>query len=329
MKQPESGGRFRMKRRILCLYFPDWPIQRLRGALESEGQKSKVQGRRSNNSAKPFILHARDPRRGDVVVVCDAAAYEQGVRLNMPLAEAAALAEHGGECLILPHDPAADLAELARLAEHCERFSPIVGWRTAEGVRNAEPGARSAGPDCLFLDVTGIGVLFGGEEKLGREVVAELARLGYEGRVAVADTIGAGWALVKQTSSPDVQVLRTEYSVRSTEFSADQSTGDSPLPFRTLPIDSLRLPAETIDLLSQLGIERLEQLLALPRESLKSRFGELLLLRIDQFIGAAQEVIVPHRPPPQFSEEWLLEYPAEQREVVEQILRELVQRVAI
>jgi protein ImuB len=180
----------------------------------------------------------------------------------------------------------------------------------------------------LFLDVTGIGVLFGGEEELGREVVAELKRLGYEVRVAVADTIGAGWALVKQTSSPDVQVLSTEYLVLSIEFPPDQSIGDSPRPFRTLPMDSLRLPAETVDLLSQLGVERLEQVLVLPRESLKARFGELLLLRIDQLIGTAQEMIVPYRPPPQFSEEWLLEYPAEGRELVEQILRELVRRVA-
>src|SRR4029079_8523310 len=93
-------------------------------------------------------------------------------------------------------------------------------------------------------------------------------------------------------------------------------------------LSALRLPTETVDLLSQLGVERLEQVLALPREGLRARFGELLLLRVDQFLGAAQEMIVPYRPPPQFSEEWLLEYPAEQREVVERILRGLVQRVA-
>lgn len=229
----------------------------------------------------------------------------------MPLAEAAALAEHAGECFTLPHDPAADLMALTRLAEHCERFSPIVGWRTAEGVRNAECEMQNAGPDCLFLDVTGIGVLFGGEENLTQEVVADSARLGYEVRVAVADTIGATWALARQSASPVVQVPSTEYSALS-----------------ALPIDSLRLSPETIDLLAQLGVTQLEQLLALPRESLRARFGEQLLLRIDQLFGTAQEMIVPYRPPPQFADEWLLEYPAEQREVIEQILQELMHRVA-
>jgi protein ImuB len=61
---------------------------------------------------------------------------------------------------------------------------------------------------------------------------------------------------------------------------------------------------------------------------LRARFGERLLLRIDQLLGTAQEMIVPHRPPPQFAEEWVLEFPAERREVVEQILRELVHRIA-
>jgi protein ImuB len=332
-----------MRRRILCLYFPDWPIQRLRGALEAQrsevrgrrpevqGPKSKVQSQKLRksttashaalrilHSALPVVLYSRDPRRGDVVVVCDATAYERGVRVGMLLAEAAALAEHGGECLMLPHEPATDLTELAGLAECCERFSPIVGWQTAEGVRNAECGMRSAGPECLFLDVTGIGVLFGGEEQLGREIVADLARLGYEGRVAVSDTIGAAWAAARQSFKFHVSSFTLD--------DHDDSTWN--LELGTWNLDSLRLPAETVDLLSQLGIERLEQLLTLPRESLRARFGELLLLRIDQLLGAAQEVIVPYRSPPQFSEEWLLEYPAEKQDVVEQILCDLVQRIA-
>jgi protein ImuB len=280
----------------------------------------------------------------------------------MPLAEAAALASRVGQAretsagppasalpdggpaaamaawshpTILPHDPAADLKELARLAERCERFSPMVGWKTAEGLRSADCGVRNSGPDCLFLDVTGIGVLFGGEQELGRELIADLRHFGHGARAAIADTIGAAWAVARQQSSADVQVLSTEYSVLSAEKSAFSSASDLQSPIcnpqsaiRNLPLDSLRLPAETLDLLSQLGIVNLEQLLALPRESLRARFDELLLLRIDQLLGTAQEVIVPHRPPPQFIEEWLLECPDERREALESILRELVHRIA-
>jgi len=300
------------------------------------------------NSAFPALLHARDPRRGDLVVACNQAAMERGVRLRMPLAEAAALVnrvgcahqstEYGGQSppYIWPHDPTADLTALARLAEQCERFSPIVGWDTVQGSKfkaqsskskdqtsltsNLELGTLNfCGPDCLFLDVTGIGVLFGGEEMLAAEVIADMSRLNYTARTAIADTIGAAWALARADSS--------KFKVQSSRFHVrEESTLNVELG--TLSLDSLRLPQETLDLLSELGIVRLEQLLALPRESLRARFGELLLLRIDQLVGTAQEMIVPHRQTPQFIEEWLLEYPAERREIIEQIVCELVRRIA-
>jgi protein ImuB len=67
---------------------------------------------------------------------------------------------------------------------------------------------------------------------------------------------------------------------------------------------------------------------ALPRESLRARFGEQLLLRVDQLTGTAQETIVAHRPPPEFIEDQALEYPEERPEMVASIVRELVRRIA-
>jgi protein ImuB len=249
----------------------------------------------------------------------------------MPLAEASALASHASSessVQILPHDPEADLAALARLAERCERFSPLVGWKTVEGGVSSQRGQKSEvggqgvfyGPDCLFLDITGIGVLFDGEESLAREAISDLARLGHEARAGVADTIGAAWVVARDP------VLGTQYLVLSAEQSTPFRTPHSAL--RTLPIDALRLPPETVDLLGHLGVVQIEQLLALPRTSLRARFGEQLTLRINQLLGAAQETIVAHRPPPQFADEWILEYPAEQREAIEQIVRKLLRRVA-
>ena len=117
---------------------------------------------------------------------------------------------------ILPHDPEADLAALAKLAEHCERFSPLVGWETVEGKvsgskleRSEVRGQKSFSvPDCLFLDITGIGVLFGGEESLAREAIADLTRLGYDARGAIADTIGAAWAAARQSSEFNVSKFK-------------------------------------------------------------------------------------------------------------------------
>ena len=182
----------------------------------------------------------------------------------------------------------------------------------------------------LLLDITGIGVLFGGEEALARAVLDDLAGLGYEARVGIAGTIGAAWAAAQsriadcgsRNDEAGEQVLSTQYLVLSTQ---DLQFAICNLQFA---IASLRLPPETLALLAQLGIEQLDQLLALPRTSLRARFGERLLLRIDQFTGAAQETIVAYRPPSKFAAERVLEYPAENRDLIEHIVQELINQIA-
>lgn len=257
----------------MCIYLPHWPLQRL---LASDP---------ALDSRQPIVLHARDARRGELVAYYNQAAARRGVRPGMPLAEAAALAGRG--CLVST-DPAADVAALSEMAQRCERFSPFVGWRTL-------PESETT-PCHLFLDVTAIGVLFGGEDSLVQEVTRELARLGYRARVAIAETLGAAWALAVHREP--------------------------------LPVAALRLPPETVDLLAQLGVRQIDQLRELPRASLPARFGEQLVQRLEQFEGIAPEIIVPHHAPPEFAVWQALEYPAESRQWIEPIVSELVKRLA-
>ncbi len=264
--------------RILCIHLPNWPIQRLLAAD------------RGLDPGRPTILHARDSRRGQLVTACNAVAWKQGVRPAMPLTEATSLGGQREERQIVPSNGAADLAALARLAEHCERFTPVVGWETIAAI--------PAVPDFLFLDITGTAVLFGGETSLAQEVLSDLARLGYDARVAIADTVGEAWARC--------------------------NTGDGQDP----PVSALRVPAETVELLAQLGITRIAELQSLPRPGLRARFGDRLLLRLDQFLGTAPETIVAHRPLPEFIARRVLEYPTESRELIEKIVLELVQRLS-
>jgi len=55
------------------------------------------------------------------------------------------------------------------------------------------------------------------------------------------------------------------------------------------------LPEETVHLLGELGVQRIDQLLALPRGGLTARFGPQLITRIDQATGAL-EGVEDHRP---------------------------------
>lgn len=234
------------------------------------------------------------------------------MRVCAPLAEAASLASRLNARCILPSDPSADLAALAPLAEHCEKFSPLVGWETAEGQIGRCSSQQQGSPDSLLLDVTGIGPLFHGEESLANEVITDLRNWGCHARVAIAETIGAAWALATEGAVNPAVVPSTRMEPT----------------IAPLPLSALRLPRDTIDLLAQLGVVRVEQLLHLPRTSLPARFGQRLLRRLDQLLGAAPEVIVPHRPPAEFAAEEVLEHPAESREVVEHVVRELAKRLA-
>jgi protein ImuB len=290
----------------MCLRLPHWPVQR-------------TLAERPELRAGPLLLLRRDPRRGAVVADGCGRARAAGVRADMPLAEAEGLLP---AAVARPADPAADLAALGRLAEHCERFSPKVGWQTLSGVRRQESGVRKRGlvtpdpclltPDYLFLDVTGIGRLFGGEHALAEQVVGTCAEIGYTGRAAVAETLGGAWAVA--AVDRDVTII---------------PPGGLLPALRPLSVETLRLPADTISLLARLGVGTIADLMRLPRAGLATRFGPPLLLRLDQAFGTAPELLVPHRPPPAFEAVQELDYPTDRRADLDQVLDDLIDRVTI
>lgn len=270
------------------------------------------------------MIHRPDARRGDVVRLCSALAWRRGVRPGMPLAEATVLFRNEQEVVYAEHDPAADLKLLAKIAAWCERYSPLVGWETIPGGRKELLSALPppAEPEALYLDITGVGALFGGEEKLAESLLEEMTRRGFMARVGIAETVGAAWALATEDAEDDSSFRKAKDEVRGSD--ADLISVLAPLSLTTL-----RLNDEHLATLHELGLTTIDQLLALPRHSLSSRFGPGLLLRLDQALGEASELIQPHHPPPAFQAEWLLEHPTQRREEIELILAQLVERVAI
>ena len=61
--------------------------------------------------------------------------------------------------------------------------------------RRFSPSVAVEGDDTLFIDLSGVAHLFGGEEAMAARLIRLLARIGHEARIAVADTPGAAWAL--------------------------------------------------------------------------------------------------------------------------------------
>ena len=95
-----------------------------------------------------------------------------------------------------------------------------------------------------------------------------------------------------------------------------------------LPIEALRLPQETVELLHQLGIGQIGPLEALPRQELSLRFGPKLAERCDQAMGRRSEPLPACKPPPQFVADWTSEYPVARRETVEAAVEHLIGRLA-
>jgi protein ImuB len=212
-----------------------------------------------------------------------------------------------------PYDPEADLAELLRLARWCQRFSPVVGLDTEDSGMQSMPYTHyTDAPESLLLDITGLAALFGGEPALAERVAREVCAQQLSARLATAGSVGAAWAMAHFGDS------------ESSETFIHDKVPDT---FLTLPIQALRLPAETVDTLLSLGLRHIGQVLALPRESLPSRFGPLLALRLDQALGLVEEPIVAVQAESPLEADWWLEHPTERREVLEAILQQLLSRL--
>ena len=103
---------------------------------------------------------------------------------------------------------------------------------------------------------------------------------------------------------------------------------ETPTLLSPLPPEALRLPAETVRLLGELGIARIGQLEALPRRELSSRFGPMLLVRLDQAFGRLPEPVPVCPTAPKFAADWSAEYPTSRRETIRAALEHLIRRVA-
>lgn len=291
----------------LCIALTNWPLQRL-----------LVDEPRLWRSASPaaVAVFASDDRRGQTIVACCRRARAAGIRAGMLLSEATALAHRAGKLTALPHDPAADLAALAQLAEHCQRFSPLVGWETFCG--NELPPQRTSPPSALLLDVRGIARLFGGDDSLLREVHTSIGQLGYRPTIALAPTIAAAWAMAH------AQMLSSELLSSSTTLQLFTSLDQ----LHSLPVCTLRFPPDLLETLASLGIETIGHLASLPRDSVASRLGPTPIVRLDQLLGHAAETIRSHRPPPRFVAEQVLDFPTHRGEQIELWLQTLLDELA-
>ena len=159
-------------RRVISVWLPRWPIDRLRRARRS----TALPLRKPPAEPVPFALTAPG-RHGTVLTAVNRQAEAEGLAPGMRLADARALLPR---LAAAEARPAEDRRGLERLALWCNRFTPCCAVD---------------GEDGLLLDIAGAAHLFGGEAAMMAEVEARIAGLGFETRAGLADMPGAAWAL--------------------------------------------------------------------------------------------------------------------------------------
>ncbi len=91
-----------------------------------------------------------------------------------------------------------------------------------------------------------------------------------------------------------------------------------------LPVAALRISAEIETALSEVGIERIGQLLDLPHDELAARFGSELLRRLDQASGERQEHIEAIQPAAPRQVTQAFAGPVARLEIIRTVVRELL-----
>jgi protein ImuB len=173
-------------RRVVSLYLPTWPTDRLRRRLGKDAPPADV----------PVAMIGSLGRKR-VVLAADAAA--QGLRLypGMAAAQARALC---ADLVVHDADPQGDAEALDRLALWALKlYAPAVA---------ADP------PAGLIIDASGSAHLFGGEDALLADMIERLAGLGLTARAAMAGTWGAAHALARYVANPTI-IVASDQSGRS------------------------------------------------------------------------------------------------------------------
>ncbi len=190
----------------------------------------------------------------------DRTARRLGLGPGLTLADARARIP---DLAVVEMDRPADQALVERIADFCDRYTPLVAL---------DP------PDGLILDITGCAHLFKGEAKLRDDLLARCTRAGVDGRAAIAGTPQAARALARFVGAAIVP------------------PGGEAEAVRLLSVAALDIEQEAVVALGRAGLKTIADLEARPWRPLAARFGEEVVAALRRTLGHEDIRITPRRP---------------------------------
>ena len=201
----------------------------------------------------PFVLASSDHGRMKITQV-SALAKRKGIYVGMAVADARIILP----CIeVLDDKPELANKLLKKISLWCIRYTPIISIDSFDG---------------LLLDISGCAHLWGNEKNYLKDIISKLRSFGYHIRAAIADTIGAAWAIS-----------------RYGKIQAIIKSGEQASAITNLPPEALRLSMYTLERLHKLGLYTIGSFMNMPRSVLRRRFGQQLLLRLDEALGHEEE----------------------------------------
>ncbi len=205
--------------------------------------------------------------RGQKLVLCSYEAGQAGLEPGMAIATAFSICP---EIELFHPNPERVQQQLESLALWAGSFSAQVVLCPPEG---------------LLLEIASMLHYFDGLKSLWQQMQTRLRTLGFHIRYATGHTPLAARLLARGGRSLCIEGREAHLQV-----------------LQLLPINQLELPSKQQDQLRGMGLLRLEQLQALPREAISSRFGPKLLDYLDRISGQRPDPQTFFEPPPLFQQ---------------------------
>lgn len=286
----------RTSRRILAIFLPE--------ILCEIARKGKTISLHENEGIPAptgvlLVQRADEVRSQDRLAAVCARAFCAGVRPGQTSAEANAKLA-GLQLEVVERTQVQQ--QLLVVAEIAAQFGTVPSWNAQRDV------------DTVWIDVSGIGHLYGGERQLCEELAEQVRFLGHRVRIAVASGPQIAQAIARFGHS-SVHIIDSEASA-SAEALAD-------LPLASLPLDQGR-----IAWLGRLGIFQVRQLAQLPALAASSRLGPEALSVLQLVSGVDPLPLVPGAFPRTLQEESSWEEPVDGISPLLFVLRGIVARLS-
>lgn len=238
-----------MKRRFLCIYFPNWSVDLIQRNLPI------------HVAPEGILLIGKINNQATVIRQCSKA-KRTGIKVGSALSSS-----FSTECDCKRfRSSAPDFKALYKLCAWTNKYTPLNGLdiEIIESYKQKLLWKIDSLHYGINLDITGTERLSKGEHVLVKNINEKMIKARFEARIAVASTFGAAWALSR--------FIPEKLYIAKSSIASE---------LNSLPVESLRLAENATAALKDVGIRNVGTLLTLPRKAIAKRYGSKTLRRLD------------------------------------------------